>query len=175
MKTKPILLYVLLAAFLAGCSSSGQFRSEAGRFSVKAPAALKEQPQSTDTSGGKIEAHTFLVEKNNITYVVAYTDFQEQTVNSGDPQTLLNNARDSMIGSLSGFLLQENIATVNNYPGRELSVAYTMPDGKTGVLMARVYLVKTRLYQVMTMSSDANYKDPSIAKFLDSFKLTGTP
>ncbi len=177
MHMKRILIWTLLAALiLAGCSkSSVTFRSEAGGFTVTAPAALKEQPQSMDTSGGKIDSHTFAVERKNITYVAAYTDFQEEIVNNSDPQTLLNNARDSIVASLAGFLLRENSVSTDNYPGRELSVAYTMSNGKTGVMTARIYMVKTRLYHVMAMSSDADYKDPSITRFLDSFKLTGKP
>jgi hypothetical protein len=172
MKTKTVLL-VLLAALLAACSSSSPVESSSteGRFSVIAPAALKEQPQTIDTSSGKTGSHTFLVEKNNITYVVAYTDFLAEIVTSGDPQYMLSNARDTMVSSIQGTLTTETNITLNKFPGRDMTVAIIMPDGLGGIMRAHIYLVGNRLYQVMVWTHKADAKDPSVARFLDSFKL----
>ncbi len=170
------ILYILLLvmSLLAACSSTVAFRSEAGGFVVVAPVMLKEQPQAIDSSAGKIASHTFLGVKKDFTYVAAYTDYQEDALKNLPTETLLNNARDSMIASVVGFLLDEKSITINNYPGRDLSIAYTESGGTTRVISAHVFLVNTRLYQVMVFSSEAAYKakDASITNFLDSFKLT---
>jgi hypothetical protein len=175
MKTKLIILITLLTALiLAGCAAKfKEFHSEAGNFSVKAPVILAEQPQTIDMTSGKAEAHTYLAESDGFLYVAAYSVFRDEIINQGDPEELLNNARDSMLASLSGKLVLETRKSLEDYPGRELVVDMKMSDGTDGVMKARIYLVKNRLYQVMALVSKGDEDDVSITKFLDSFKLIG--
>jgi hypothetical protein len=175
MKTKLFLANLLLAALLlAGCGSSSkwkEFRSKVGNFSVKAPVALEEQPQSSDLSIGKASAHTYLAESDGILYAVAYTEFRQEIIDAGDPEEMLSNARDTMITSLSGELVLETRKSLGNFPGRELVVDTIMPDYKYGVMKARIYLVNNRLYQVMALVDKMNADTSAITRFLDSFKL----
>jgi hypothetical protein len=175
MKTKLILLITLLAALLlVGCAAKfKEFRSEAGNFSVKAPLILEEQPQTIDMTSGKVEAHTYLAESDGILYVAAYSVFREEIINQGNPEELLNNARDSMLASLSGKLVLETRKSLEDYPGRELAVDMKMSDGTDGVMKARIYLVKNRLYQVMVLADKEDEDAGTITRFLDSFKLIG--
>ncbi len=172
MIIKRTLFILLLAALaLSACSSNRTFTSEAGNFTVTGPAALKEQPQSIEAGSGKLDAHTFTGEAANITYVVAYTDYQPDAISNLDSQQLLNNARDSMVRGTGGELLREGNLTLGDYPGRDITVFMAFDDGTTGNLRAHLFLVKDRLYQVMVMAHDADLKNASIDKFLDSFKL----
>jgi hypothetical protein len=175
MKTKIIILITLLAALLlAGCSAkSKEFRSEAGNFSVKAPVLLEEQPQTIDMTTGKVEAHTYLAESDGILYAASYSVFRDEIINQGNPEELLNNARDSMLASLSGKLVLETSKPLKDYPGRELVVEMKMTDGTDGVMKARIYLVKNRLYQVMVLADKKDAEASTIIKFLESFKLIG--
>jgi hypothetical protein len=173
MKTKGFLAYFILGLLLlAGCASKlKEFRSETGNFSVKAPALLEEQPQTVDTSSGKAEAHTYLAESDGILYVAAYSDFRDEIINQGNPEEFLNNARDSMLASLNGKLVLETRKSLEEYPGRELVVNMKMVDGTDGVMKARIYLVKNRLYQLMVIASTQDASAGTITQFLDSFKL----
>ena len=175
MKTKLVLVNILLAALLlAGCApKTKDFRSEAGKFSVKAPVTLEEQPQTINVSGGKVEAHTYLGEKDDIAYVVAYSDYRQEVVNQSTLDEMLNNARDSMISSANGKLILETRISLGDTVGREFTLDYEMLDGNDGTMKARIYLVKNRLYQVMVLADKANADAASITKFLDSFKLLG--
>jgi hypothetical protein len=172
-KIRILVTLFLAAPLLAACSSkaSKDVRSETSVFSVIAPATLVEQNQSIDTSSGKIDAHTYSVDINNITYVVAYTDFRDDVISHSTPEKMLNAARDSMITSIDGTLTLESAITLGEYPGRELMIAVQMADGNKGTLKAHVYLVKSRLFQVMVMSYQTDESNASIAKFFDSFKL----
>jgi len=82
MKNKLIILIPLFAALiLTACApKTKEFRSEAGNFSVRAPAMLEEQPQTIDMTYGKAETHTYLAEHEGILYVAAYSLFSEEIV-----------------------------------------------------------------------------------------------
>ena len=177
MKTRLLLGNICLAALvLAGCASKLKvFRSAAGNFSVKAPVLLAEQSQPIDASGGKLEAHTYLAENDDIVYVAAYTTFSAELIASSDSEEQLNNARDSMVQSVGGILLLETRQPLGDYPGRELVVNILLSDGTDGIMKARVYLVKNRLYQVMVLVPRTEMEDESITNFLESFKLIEEP
>jgi hypothetical protein len=177
MKTKWLLAYCILGLLLlVGCAAKyKEFRSKTGNFSVKAPSQLEEQLQTVDTSSGKAEAHTYMAESDGILYVAAYSVFRDEIINQGDPEEFLNNARDSMLASLNGKLVLETRKSLEDYPGRELVVDMKMVDGKDGVMKARIYLVKNRLYQLMVMADTEQASAGAITIFLDSFKLIGSP
>jgi hypothetical protein len=177
MKTKWLLADCILGLLLlAGCAGKfKEFRSATSNFSVKAPAQLEEQTQTVDTDSGKAEAHTYLAESDGILYVAAYSVFRDEIINQGDPEEFLNNARDSMLASLNGKLVLETRKSLGDYPGRELVVDMKMADGTDGVMKARLYLVKNRLYQLMVMANTQDASAGTITTFLDSFKLIGSP
>lgn len=168
---------LLAASILASCSSSvtRKFVSEDGKFSVTAPVLLEEKPQTIDVNYGKVDAHTFIAEKEGIAYVVAYTDFQDEVIQKSDQTQLLNAARDSMIGSVEGKLALETVVSLGETLGREVVIQYTRPDNTSATLKARVFMVKSRLYQVMTLAEKGAESDPAITAFFDSFRLTGVP
>ena len=177
MKTKWSLAYFIIGLLLlAGCAAKfKEFRSKTGNFSVKAPALLEEQPQTVDMSSGKTEAHTYLAESDGILYVAAYSVFRDEIINQGKPEEFLNNARDSILASLNGKLVLETRKSLGDYPGRELVVDIKMVDGTNGVMKARIYLVKNRLYQLMVMADTEQASAGTITQFLDSFRLIGSP
>ena len=178
MKTKfyPVHLILLFSLLLAGCSAgSVQLRSKEGNFSVKAPVTLEEMPQSIDISSGKKETHTYLAEKDGIAYVATYIVFDESSFSQGSLEDMLNNARDSMVNSVSGKLAMETRITLGDYPGRDVTISYTTTDGKDGLIRARLYLVKPNLYQVMVLVDKGQENTASVSSFLDSFKLLKNP
>jgi hypothetical protein len=169
MKRKWIHAAVLLA-LLAGCQwlKWKEFTSPEGRFSVRMPGTPTDQAQKINSPVGTIELHVFVVEQSGAQYLVAYNDYPEAMVRSGDPEKVLDGARNGVVANVRGKLVSEVKITLQQFPGREVRVM--IPDGAQ-IMQTRLYFVKNRLYQVGVVTPEADASSKDNLKFLDSFKL----
>ncbi len=87
-----------------------------------------------------------------------------------DREMLLDAARDGAVGNIQGTLLGERSVSMGGHPGRELQVLSS--DGRLALQM-RIYLVKSRQYQVVTVTPKEARSTADRDRFLDSFRLTG--
>ena len=167
-----ILLACVLA--VAGCSVSTpqmEFNSQAGKFSILAPVALKEEVNQVDTpQGGKRDVHLFTGESGKLAYIVSYSDYPDnQSVK--DPEALLTSVRQAAVVSASGGLLKgENKINLDGNTGREFTINFKGPNNEDWVSKTRAYLVGNRLYQVMVVA-DKGVAIAELDAFLNSFKL----
>lgn len=163
------ILFCLLL-MLPGCTSSKfvDFKSESGGFIVKFPGTPKEEKTTANTQAGPIEAISYSVSNNKISYTVAYNDYPEELVKSSKPDDILNGARDGAVTNTKGKLLNELIINLDNYPGRDFR--YELSGG-IGIVRQRIYLVNNRLYQIMTATESEDMFLNSITEFFDSFRL----
>jgi hypothetical protein len=168
MKRKWIYGAVLLA--LIGCQwlRWKEFTSSEGRFSVLMPGTPTDQAQKVNSPVGVIDLHVFVVEQSGAQYLVAYNDYPDAMVKTGDPEKVLDGARNGIVANVRGRLLSEVKITLQQFPGRELKVM--VPDGAQ-MMQTRLYFVKNRLYQVGAVTSEADASSKDIPKFLESFKL----
>lgn len=168
----PLLLGILLA--LAGCESSPwkDFHSKEGGFSVSMPGTPVEKRQAYHTQAGPVEAHFFTVEadRGSLVYMVVYGDYPEALMAADDREMLLDAARDGAVGNIQGTLLGERSVSMGGHPGRELQVLSS--DGRLALQM-RIYLVKSRQYQVVAVTPKEARSTADRDRFLDSFRLTG--
>lgn len=144
-----------------------EFQSKEGAFSVLMPGQPEQKSFPTDTEQGPINMNMFSVGRGNAFYAVIYSDFP---LVPDDPQlinNMLDKARDMGVANAKGRLLSETRITLGDYPGREIKISIS-----AGILLARLYAVKHRLYQVMVAGTqEAVIASPDTARFLDSFKL----
>jgi hypothetical protein len=80
---------------------------------------------------------------------------------------VLDGARDGGVKSLKGKLLTEKDITLGKYPGR----AFEMKSETYGLYRTRVYLSKTKLYQVTVFGTKEFVDSDEAKKFLDSLKI----
>jgi len=165
-----LFLLVLLASSTS-FALGREFVSEAGRFSVVTPLTLNETSQTVDTKAGKILLYLFGGEQGDIACFVAYADYPETYVQSNDPETLLDGGRDGAVRNVKGTLVKEIKIKLDGYPGRELLVNGTTADGKDFTVKQRMFLVKNRLYQVITVTPKGDTSRPELDEFLNSLKL----
>ncbi|MCU0554226.1 MAG: hypothetical protein MUF17_05585 [Syntrophales bacterium] len=167
-----LLLGMMLA--LAGCESSPwkDFHSKEGGFSVSMPGTPVEKRQAYHTQAGPVEAHFFTVEadRGSLVYMVVYGDYPEALMAADDREMLLDAARDGAVGNIQGTLLGERSVSMGGHPGRELQVLSS--DGRLALQM-RIYLVKSRQYQVVAVMPKEARSTEDRDRFLDSFRLTG--
>ena len=142
--------------------------TEEGRFSVTVPRALIKTMQKEETQIGEIDIHMFTTEYAGIEYGVGYNDYPPDLI--GDPQLRLDGARDGILANVNGKLLSEQPISIDDHPGRELTVEAT-ENSRTIIAKVRIYLVENTLYQVLAVAPKDLSSSPDIAKFMDSFKL----
>jgi hypothetical protein len=148
-----------------------EFRSQAGRFSVRLPGTPKEDKQAIDTAVGKIDMFLFVYEvSNDVAYLIMYNDYPEDVVAKADKTTMLDGARDGAVENVKGKLRSEKNVSISGSPGREIVVDTS--DAPLSTIKSRMYLVKNRLYQVMAVVPKGKETSKDVDKFLDSFKLT---
>ena len=117
-----------------------------GGYQVGLPGKpTKTTTQELTTAAGTLKVHTTLFDtRNDLVLSVTYADYPKEFV-SVPAKKVLDGIRDTMKG-LDGEITDEKDVTLgtDKHPGRQFRIA----AGKT-VIRARVYLVGTRVYQVM--------------------------
>ena len=145
-----------------------EFTSTEYKFKASFPSKPTEQEQ---TASG-IKFKMFATESKNGAYMVWVADIPIPA-NESDAmlQQRLDGARDGAIKNVGGTQKSSSASTLaGKYPGREFSAGITQPT--EGLLRARIYLVGTRLYQVMVIGIDSYANSSEATAFLNSFKLT---
>src|SRR5262245_2198347 len=162
----PAITLTLVA--LCGCKPPmTEFTSTEYKFKAKFPGKPKEQEQSALG----IKFRMFATESRNGAYMVGVADMP---IPANEPSELieqrLDGSRDGAIKNVGGTLKSSSpIKLAGKYPGREFTASITQPA--PGLLRARVYLVGTRLYQVMVLGKDSYATSTEANTFLDSFQL----
>lgn len=164
------LAFILFVGLVAGCERFRwkEFSSAEGGFSALFPSTPAEHSQKINTQAGAIELHLIGAEQSGREYMVAYNDYPQTLIETSHPGKVLDGARDGAVGNLRGRLLKETQISLEQYPGRELTIR--VPDGGR-LMQTRIYIVKNRLYQVGVVTSEEAAGSKETGKFLDSFKL----
>lgn len=170
----------LFAATLlfAGCGAKADWQkydAEDAGFSVLMPSKDVEVESNTaSTVAGNIEIYMYSVSLSKAYYMIAYNqmDFLEDAeLTDSDMNDILEGGVEGALNTFpDGEFIYKRNTTLSGHPGIEYRAEGTKNETEM-VIFGKVYLVGTRLYQVMvtTVKGDAN--NPDIAKFMDSFKL----
>jgi len=171
--TRRATLAVLFALSSAGLTLSSAddepevFTSKEWKFKAKFPSKPKESSQKV--AGVALTAYA--VEGKDGAYVVGVADLP---IPAGETdkmiQDRLDGARDGAVKNVGGKLQDSKAITLDKkYPGREVSATIAQP--KEGILRARVYLVGSRLYQVLVIGTKEHATSKEADAFLESFKV----
>ena len=165
------LALVLATAGVAGADEWKEFSSQDGRFSVDLPGTPKQSREKRQTKFGSIDAQLVIYSASkDIFYGVAYLDYPESVVKAHRADELLDGASESAVKGVKGGRVagQEKILLSGN-PGRQVTI-----DAPGNLkLTVRMYLVKNRLYQVISSVGKDKEKEADPRRFLDSFKFSG--
>ena len=165
----------LAACFVAlilccGCGKSEfgeykEFKCEGGRFKVLMPGTPKEEKL---TAAG-IPLKTFRVESWDKGCAVAYADIPDEILRYGSNSKKLDAAVDGMVNNVNAKLIRAyDIELAGKYPGREVKAE--LPN-KSGIVVARIYLVRQRFYELLVTGPQSWATSADANKFLDSFVL----
>lgn len=160
----------VLAALVAGCADAPppEFVSKSDKFAVR----FRGAPQVRERPVGGSRSVVYKIESPDGAETVAVT---ELPLKGDEPPEmapwLLNSAKADLIRESGGTLTADaSSALAGKYPGREFAARVTDPH--PGVLRARVYFARGRLYQVVVMGTAEYASAPAATAFLESFRLT---
>jgi len=159
----------LALLLLTGCGPEQlkPFSSPDGKFSVQMPGT---PTQKTESAAG-ITFKMYLVERGSNGMMVAFADMPIQA-NEPDAviQKRLDGARDGAVKNINATLTSSSSITLaGKNPGRELTA--NLPENK-GIVKMRIYIVGTRMYQLMVLSTPSYVNSENAGKFFDSFTIT---
>ena len=177
--TKRTLTLGALALLSGGCGhllghgDATAFSPPGGGFSVQAPATPTAAIQTIHTAFGPLPQHLFTAQPlDGGAYVVTYVDYPI-AIKDDSPSVVLARACGSAADILGSTVQNERTISLNGNPGRDFTSDGDKSDTQAHYyLHERVYLVGTRLYQVMTVHTRDDANDARDAAFLSSFRLS---
>ena len=154
--------------------NSPRYTSAGGRYSIAFPGGKQPSLSSqniTDPNGNLVPQYLATVVDGTDAYMVAYFEYGAGIVFN------LDKARDGMVNSLNGTLLEEHAMSIGGSPGREIRIAARTEQGLDFVDRARFYNVGARVYVlqcVFPKSNDGASVAERCERFLESFRVRTT-
>ncbi len=170
-----VVFVLLLASLLAPHGASAQelkpLTSDDGRFTIMLPGDPEvSETQIPTTDGQPTTQKQYVLGGPSGVYLVSFQD-NPNLVNA-DPAKIsqaFDLGRDGLKKAFGGEVLEEKaIQLLGKYPGREVRLSIPAAKGKG---RCRLYLVHTRLYQVMAVGVPDFVGSEQTQTILDSFSL----
>ena len=157
----------------AADASSVRYTSPEGRYTVLLPTQPKLSSQQVTAADGTPMTQYMATASGPMgMLMIAYFDYPSGIVFS------LDKARDGMINSINGTLVDEHSMSLGGAPGRQLKIMAQTEQGLEFIDRARFYDVKPRVY-VLQCITPKTQDSPAIAErceqFFDSFRVRSTP
>lgn len=172
MLKKLKLISLLSLVLLAGGFRQAdwlKFKSTEENFTISLPREPKQEWTRVRGPLGNGH-HIYKIENNDITYTVSNSVFEKAVTEPKDIKRTLDFARDLLLTLSTGKLLSHEDLSLDGFSGRQVRVE----KGKR-VWTLRAYVVKERMYQLMTTELKGKEQTPEVAKFFESFKLLTPP
>lgn len=173
MKTRAVLLFSALALSVStGCHQkpSTEFVSPDGKFKVKFPG----EPEVKVESAAGIVLKMYLVESWGRSYMVGWADVPLPSWESESrTKSRLFDGRDGALKAVNGKSngTSKTIQLLDRFPGLEFGGT---AEGKH--LRARIYLVGTRMYQLLVADGTESFPTSAAAdEFFNSFEVIDPP
>ena len=174
---KYIFPLALISTFLVPSATEWkEYVSFEGKFKILTPVEVEERQTEIETALGPIVYHTLFGQEDgakvdNYVYMVSYCDYPEFSVHSDSTELLqefFEETINSATESVGGTLMYSSEITLKGYPGRLWRIDY---KDDSASIKTKAYVVGRRFYSIQTVTLREKSLNPSIDKFLDSFKL----
>jgi hypothetical protein len=168
MRLTSCALWLFLLVASCGPAEWVEVRPEEAGFSIQMPAAPTERTQPVQTTAGSIPLQMYILEHENFSYMVSFSDLSGEALVSRTLEQMLDGARDGIAESIRGEILDESTISLDDHPGR-----YVVLRDSTGelTLQIRLLLVGKRLYQFGVGTPRGDRSSSAVTRFLDSFAL----
>jgi hypothetical protein len=167
------LTFSLACFLLLGTTALAQewpsFKSTDENFQISLPAEPKQE-RTTGKSPLGDGHHIYSLNNGGISYTISVSTIEPPPTKKTDINRTLDFARDIVSIVTAGKELTDTDITLEGFPGRLVRI-----EKDKQIWTLRVYLVKERIYQLMTTEPKAKDPNPAVTKFFDSFKLLHSP
>ncbi|HWN10663.1 MAG TPA: hypothetical protein VNO50_15600 [Pyrinomonadaceae bacterium] len=136
-----------------------------GRFSISMPVKPVKSEQLVDTESGKLTNNVLLAETGNSAFLVSYVDHAVPQ----DPQKALERVRDGAVKGINGTLAGSTSISHKGFPGLEFQAS-----AQGNIYTSRIYLVNSRLYQIVVVAPPGSAMSKEINRYMTSFDLKTT-
>jgi hypothetical protein len=160
---------VALAAFTGAPARADwtAFEPAQGRFAVALPGVPSVERDTHFTPVGSIAMTKYWLRVGGALLAVEMHDLPPVAAAMLSDETILDQARDSLLREVHGTLIDERSLAFLGEPAREFR--YRLPGEVALVERVLAVLVGTRLYLVTGMARDPA-SDPDVARFFASFR-----
>jgi hypothetical protein len=168
MKRILLLILMCLPLALAACDNAPnwqEFAPKDGRFSILMPGTPRD---ATQTQSGVV-APTFSSILGGEAFTVSYFDAPPAPTSQEEIDATIDGIRDVILIQAGAKLLEEEVATLQNFPGRKFKIK---PESGAAFLKYQVFLVNERVYMLFYQSPKDDIPPDNADKFFNSFKLT---
>lgn len=173
------ILASIIAFTLSGreisADESAYFKSVEGKFRANFPAKPQHNPIKLGDGKAPTDVqHQFAAGGPDGAYLISYQDNPNLNgVGAKGLEQALLVGRDSLVQTFGGKVTQDTpIQLKKKYPGRDMVI--TIPSAG-GIGRCRLYLVDTRLYQIMVLGKPEFANSDVATKFIESFEILPTP
>jgi hypothetical protein len=145
------------------------FSSKDGGFTVLMPGQPTQENRTVKTEVGSIPVQAFSVlRRGEALYAVAYSDFPGNfPQNPRDIDRLLAQVASGFAQGAKGRLVSQQTIGLGNFPGREIRLQLD----RGLIARGRLFVVNSRLYQVIVVTGQERNLTKSIEGFFKSFRL----
>lgn len=169
MKIKWLVVVILcaLACFTdAFAENWSEYRPQGCRCLVSVPKTPAYDVKDVQSDVGLLKMHQFMMDYGDYAFLLTYTDYPSTLTDTKTDKQILQDVVQGSIGD--GQLIRETELEIDGFPGKEYIAKKTDFN-----LKGRVFLVKQRLYQLITVYSpaQADALSSDVEDFIRSFRL----
>jgi hypothetical protein len=144
-----------------------EIASKDGGFTIWMPAEPLRETRSKPTRNGPIASHMLIsAQSSGVTYVAVWSDLPSASFAQSQPEGVLDDARDAILGDRRKRLTAERPVPIRGAVAREL-----LYKDNIAIYAHRLYLVDARLIQSVVVMPADHFVSADARAFLDSFKL----
>jgi len=151
MKNSKLMLLAVVVALVSVAAAQGawkQYVYDDDGFAISAPQAPTMSKANVDTAAGPIEMHNYMVELGDDAAMLASVADYGANLLKADPKAVLQGGKEGAMKNTNSHLVSERDITLQGYPGLAIET-----ENDTMHFSAHFYLVKSRLYQTVVVTS----------------------
>ncbi|MCX6047284.1 MAG: SH3 domain-containing protein, partial [Chloroflexi bacterium] len=141
------------------------FESPELGFTVVLPGMPNKQISALHTDAGALTYSVFSTGFEGAVYTVGFADLPNSAF---EPSLILDSARNDLLASLQGTLIDEHVLDDQGFSGREFNLA---PPNTHNHVLVRLYLSNARLYVLTVTTTKELAHSDNVLHFLNSFQL----
>ena len=144
------------------------YTSVRGRFVVEVPGPVTTA--ETASSSGRTVVNASCELSDGSVFTVSFTQLPKR-LEPSEADEILDSVAKAMAGQSNGTIRSEIQIQISSHPGREIVIDGQEPDQSVAI-HARLYLIQSRVYQVIWAQLSGIAPNSNSDRFLRSFDLT---